>query len=273
MGGAEAVAKPQGLQLRIVTGLVLVAAALTAVWLGGMAFLALVALATLLMWAEWAAMMGLGLGVRRAGLVLLAGVMALLAIVSVGEALVALAGGAALLGLFVRGLMGSKGSLAAAGVLYCGLPAIALLWVRGLSEGLAATILLLVVVWTTDIAAFFTGRAIGGRKLAPAISPNKTWAGAVGGVVAAMLVVAVLASLYLPSGLGKWTLTMASVGGGLAVLSVLGDLLESWLKRRAGVKDSGTILPGHGGVMDRLDGLVPVAVAGAGLLAMTGWAG
>lgn len=271
MAGAEAVTK--SLQLRIVTGVLLVIAALTAVWLGGLAFLALVAAATLLMWAEWSSMMGLGLSVRRAGLVLLAGVMALLAIVSVGEAVMALAGGAALLGLFAGRMMKGKGMLTLAGLLYCGLPAVALLWVRGLSEGLAATIFLLVMVWTTDIAAFFGGRAIGGRKLAPRISPNKTWAGAVTGVVAAMLVAATLASLYLPSGIGRWTLTMASFGGVLAALSVLGDLLESGLKRRAGVKDSGTILPGHGGVMDRLDGLVPVAVAGAAALAMTGWAG
>lgn len=265
--------KSSGLQLRIVTGVVLVVAALSAVWFGGTAFLALVAAATLLMWAEWSAMMGLGLGLRRAGLVLLAGVMALLALASVGEVLLALGGGAAMMGLFARGLVPGKGSLTALGVLYCGLPAVSLLWVRSLSEGLAATVLLLVVVWTTDIAAFFTGRAVGGRKLAPAISPNKTWAGAVGGVVAAMLMAGALASFYLPSGLGRWTLTMASLGGGLAVLSVLGDLLESWLKRRAGVKDSGTILPGHGGVMDRLDGLVPVAVAGAAVFWMTGWAG
>jgi phosphatidate cytidylyltransferase len=261
------------LRLRIVTGLAMASVALGALWLGGLAFLGLVALATLLMWAEWAAMMRLGPGLRRAGLGLLAGVMALLAVISLGEVLLALAGGAALLGLFARGVQPGKGTLTAAGLLYCGLPALALLWTRGLSMGLAATLLLLVVVWTTDIAAFFAGRAIGGRKLAPRISPNKTWAGAVGGVVAAMFMAGLMASLYLPSGLGRWTLTMASFGGALAVLSVLGDLLESGLKRRAGVKDSGNILPGHGGVMDRLDGLVPVAVAGALVFWMTGWAG
>lgn len=271
MAGAEGVDRT--LQLRIVTGLVLVVAALAAVWLGGLPFLALVAAATLLMWAEWAAMMRLGLAVRRAGLVLLAGCMALLAVVSVGEVLMLLGAGAALLGLFVRGGGREKGFWTAAGVLYCGLPAVGLLWVRGLREGLAATVLLLVIVWTADIAAFFGGRAIGGPKLAPAISPNKTWAGAFSGVLGAMVVAAAMASAYLPSGIGRWTLNIATVGGGLAVLSVLGDLLESGLKRRAGVKDSGTLLPGHGGVMDRLDGLVPVAVAGAALFAVTGWAG
>ncbi len=261
------------LQLRIITGLVLVAVALVAVWFGEMPFLALVAAATLLMWAEWSSMMRLGLGIRRAGLLLLAAAMGLLAFVSVGEVLVMLAGGAGLLGLFARGIAKGRGVWTAAGVLYCGLPAISLLWVRSLREGLAATVLLLVIVWTADIAAYFGGRAIGGPKLAPSISPNKTWAGAFSGIIGAMIAAAVLASAYLPSGIGRWTLNIATVGGGLAVLSVLGDLLESSLKRLAGVKDSGAILPGHGGVMDRLDGLVPVAVAGAALFAITGWAG
>lgn len=264
----------RSLQLRIITGLVLLVLALAAVWWGGMPFLALVALATLIMWAEWAAMMQLGLGLRRVGLVLLATCMALLAVASAGEVLVALAGGAGLIGLFARGTVNRRAALwTTAGLLYCGLPAIGLLWVRALPEGLAATVLLMAIVWTADIAAFFGGKTIGGRKLAPSISPNKTWAGAICGVVGAMLVAGALATAYLPSGLGRWTLTMASVGGALAVLSVLGDLLESGLKRMARVKDSGTLLPGHGGVMDRLDGLVPVAVAGSALFALTGWAG
>lgn len=264
----------RALQLRILTGVALAGVALAAVWLGGQAFLALVAAATLIMWTEWAAMMRLGLGLRRAGLVLLALLLAVSAFLGGGEQLLALAGLAGLTGLFAAGLAGrSRGVWTAAGLLYCGGPALALLYVRGLREGLAATVLLLMVVWSADIAAYFAGRAIGGRKLAPSISPNKTWAGAIAGVVAAMLAAGVAASLYLPAGVSRWTLTMASIGGGLAVLAVLGDLLESGLKRRAGIKDSGSILPGHGGVMDRLDALVPVSVMGALLFAQTGWAG
>ena len=265
------------LLLRIVTGLVLVVVALAAVWYGGTFFTARVAAATLLMFAEWAVMHGLSRGVRLAGLALLAGVIVLLQLVTAGEALMTLGAGAALLGVFAARLAGtarnSMGRMSAAGILYCGLPAVALVWVRGLSLGLEATIFLLVCVWSADIIAFFVGRGVGGPKLAPAISPNKTWSGAIGGVVGAMLVAGGLAIAYLAHVQGHGAWKFIAVAGGLAGLSVLGDLFESHLKRRAGVKDSGTILPGHGGVMDRLDGLVPVAVAGAGVFAATGWAG
>jgi phosphatidate cytidylyltransferase len=272
---------------RLATGIVLIIVALGAVWLGGMAFTALVAAATLLMFAEWAVMHRLGRGVRLAGLVLLAGVITLMQLVTPGEAVMTLGAGAASFAIFVgvsaSGVAGAMpggprvstfnrhaAASAAGGVLYAGLPAVALIWVRGLPQGLEATVFLLVCVWATDIVAFFTGRAIGGPKLAPSISPNKTWAGAIGGVIGATVIAGGIAAAMLPDIAIALFLALAAV---LAALSVLGDLLESHLKRRAGVKDSGNILPGHGGVMDRLDGLVPVAVAGAGVFALTGWAG
>jgi phosphatidate cytidylyltransferase len=145
----------------------------------------------------------------------------------------------------------------AAGLLYAGLPVMGLLLLRGQKEGVIFTLWALALVWMCDIGAYFAGRAIGGPKLAPAISPNKTWAGLAGGVVAASLFGAAMHWQYgLP-----WRLTLATPA--LAVLAQGGDLFESWLKRRAGVKDSGNILPGHGGVLDRLDGLVPVAPVAA----------
>jgi phosphatidate cytidylyltransferase len=258
---------------RLITGLVLIAVALASMWLGGPIFAALIAGATLVMFAEWAVMHRLGRGVRLAGLALLAGVIILMQLVSAGQAVVALAGGAGLLGLFTRRLQKGAGFWTAAGILYCGVPAVALIWVRGLSLGFEATIFLLVCVWATDIVAFFTGRAIGGPKLAPSISPNKTWAGAVGGIVGAMVIGGGMAAAYLAQRNGIGAGYFFGLAGALAVLSVLGDLVESGLKRHAGVKDSGTLLPGHGGVMDRLDGLVPVAIAGACVFAATGWAG
>ena len=145
----------------------------------------------------------------------------------------------------------------AIGILYVGLPILALELFEHQKERVIWTLWALALVWATDIGAYFAGRTIGGPKLAPAISPGKTWAGLAGGVLLASLVAAAMhRGLGLPL-----RLTLATPV--LAVLAQAGDLYESWLKRRAGVKDSGHLLPGHGGVMDRLDGLVPVAPVAA----------
>jgi phosphatidate cytidylyltransferase len=147
---------------------------------------------------------------------------------------------------------------------YVGLPLIALLVMRDRADGFLLTLWTFIVVWATDIGAYFAGRAIGGPKLAPRISPAKTWAGLGGGVAAAWGAGALTASQgHLPTAL-------LYLGAPMAVLAQAGDLFESWLKRRAGVKDSGSILPGHGGALDRLDGLVPVAIV-VGALAAWGW--
>lgn len=152
-------------------------------------------------------------------------------------------------------------SWSVAGFVYALLPALSLLWIRDRSDnGLELLIWVFIVTWATDIGAFFAGRSIGGPKLAPAISPNKTIAGLVGGIVSAGLAgFAWVQAVKLP-GLLIW------IAPTLAVLSQAGDLFESWLKRRAGVKDSGHWLPGHGGLLDRLDGLVPVAIVTAALV-------
>jgi phosphatidate cytidylyltransferase len=123
--------------------------------------------------------------------------------------------------------------------------------------GLLAIGLLFSIVWTTDIVAYFVGRAVGGPKLCPAISPKKTWSGAVGGTLGAMAVaVAVTQYFGLANGIA-----IASVALVLSVLSQGGDLLESWVKRRFGAKDASQLIPGHGGVMDRLDGFWAAALA------------
>ena len=128
-----------------------------------------------------------------------------------------------------------------------------MLWLRGVPElGLALLVWLFVVVWTTDTAAYFAGRAIGGPRLAPAISPSKTWAGLCGGMLGAALTGALAAWLL---GSGR-LLQAAGLGALLAVVAQLGDLVESGSKRAAGVKDSGTLIPGHGGLLDRVDGLL-----------------
>ena len=156
------------------------------------------------------------------------------------------------------------------GFVYCLLPAVSLLWIReraefeGLGSGFDLLIWVFLVVWSTDIGAYFAGRTIGGPKLAPSISPNKTVAGLIGGVISATILAGTwVYAVKLPAAL-------LSLAVPLAVAAQLGDLFESGLKRRAGVKDSGTWLPGHGGLLDRLDGLVPVAVLTAALM-VAGW--
>jgi phosphatidate cytidylyltransferase len=163
---------------------------------------------------------------------------------------------AAIAGATVFTLIVTRNRWLAAGISYVALPIMALLWIRMQDNGLLLAFWALSLVWATDIGAFFAGRNFGGPKVAPAISPNKTWSGLIGGMIAALLLGWGLTSYYdLP-----FQLAMASPG--LALLAQVGDFFESWMKRRAGVKDSGTILPGHGGVLDRLDGVVtslPVA--------------
>lgn len=156
------------------------------------------------------------------------------------------------------------------GFFYCLLPALALLWVReraayeGIGRGADLLIWVFVVTWATDIGAYFAGRAIGGPKLAPTISPNKTIAGLVGGMASAAALGWAWADFTNMPELLHW------VGAPLAAAAQAGDLFESWMKRRAGVKDSGTLLPGHGGFLDRLDGLAPVAVLTAAAM-LAGW--
>lgn len=267
MAVADVAAGPGSLATRVVVGAGLVVVACAALWFGGIAFTALVAAASLLMFAEWSVMLKVGRGFRLAGLAVLAAVCGLVANGPVGQAVVVLAAAAGLLGLFARRFDRGRAFWLTAGVLYCGLPAVALLWLRGQADGVALTAWVLFVVWATDIAAFFAGRAIGGARLAPTISPNKTVAGLVGGVVAAAVVGGAAAGL-LDVRFSPYPLTLTVTAAVLALLAQGGDLFESWLKRRARVKDSGTLLPGHGGVLDRLDGLVPVAVAAALLVAV-----
>jgi phosphatidate cytidylyltransferase len=160
-----------------------------------------------------------------------------------------------------------------AGFVYALIPALALLWIRertppGLpsdERGLSLLIWAFIVTWSTDIGAYFAGRSFGRRKLAPSISPNKTVEGLYGGMAAATLCAGAWA---IATHLGMVLLALAPI---LAVAAQAGDLFESGMKRRAGVKDSGAWLPGHGGVLDLLDGLAPVAVltAAAQLIGMT----
>jgi phosphatidate cytidylyltransferase len=146
----------------------------------------------------------------------------------------------------------------AAGAVYIGLPVFAILWLR--SQDRETALWLMAAVWATDSAAYGAGRIIGGWKLLPSVSPNKTWAGLVGGAAGAAIVGAAMAAGF---GLGVAPWLLASMSALLALVAQGGDLFESAIKRRFGVKDAGRLIPGHGGLLDRIDGLLAAAPAAA----------
>ena len=262
MAGSEPAVKPGSrygdLLPRILVGIALIALALGAVWLGGVAFALLVAVVVLLIYGEWCAMHRVGRTVRLAGMFALAGAVLFTHLGYLAYALLLVGVTAASLFFLAR--------IAAWGVLYAAFPGIALVWLRAEPLGAQLVIWTLAIVWATDIAAYFSGRTIGGPKIAPRISPSKTWAGLGGGMVAAALTAWLLSRQF---GLALEPLFAAALGAVLAVAAQVGDFFESHLKRRAGVKDSGSILPGHGGMMDRLDGVVPVSVLVALAIGLT----
>lgn len=247
--------------LRVISAAVLAPVAIGLAYLGGWLFLALwlfAALAVLWEWDNLVADDGAPI-LMAAGGAALAIAAALTGFGRPGLGLVAVLGGMMLIGLMAqadrRGWQLAGLPYAAAAVL----PAVVLR--ADATVGFAAILLLFAVVWTTDIAAYFAGRLIGGPKLWARVSPKKTWSGALGGAAGAIAVGTAVAWGF---GLGNLA-AIAILCLVLSVLSQAGDLFESALKRRFGAKDSGHLLPGHGGLMDRLDGFV-VAAAAAALL-------
>lgn len=247
------------LQLRIVSAVVLAAAVLAATWHGGVASRILWALMAGAIFYEWttiAAKTG-RLGPRiLAAVFLAASMLAMVAGFSAETVFLVLAVGTAL--VFAFGVANGGGRETALGLAYAGASGAALSFLRGADDnGLVAILFLFAVVWATDILAYFVGRALGGPKLAPRISPGKTWSGAIGGALGGVVGGVLLA---LAAGSGH-LLLLACVALFLSAVSQVGDLFESAVKRRHGAKDSGGLIPGHGGVMDRVDGLVAAGVA------------
>jgi len=187
------------------------------------------------------------------GAVGVAGVLAAVGFVGLG--LLALPIGAILATLLS---LGRNSLFSALGVFYAGLPAVALIWLRSdATLGLLAVIFIIIVVIASDTAGFLSGRLLGGPKLWPRVSPNKTWAGFIGALVTSSIVGA-LFWLAVP---GASVVRLAAAGAMLSLVAQAGDFAESAIKRRFGAKDSSTLIPGHGGVMDRVDGLVAAATA------------
>jgi phosphatidate cytidylyltransferase len=160
------------------------------------------------------------------------------------------------------------------GIVYLGLAAAMLMFLRDGEDGLSSVLAVLLMVIATDVGAYFAGRTLGGPKIAPKISPSKTWSGLCGGMVASGLAIALLIFALSPDGLEPKTLLAYGLGGAaLAVVAQAADFFESWMKRRAGVKDSSQLIPGHGGLFDRVDGLLGVSFV-LGILFFVGrWAG
>lgn len=247
--------KNADLPTRAAVGIALIVVAAAALWFGGLAFWLLVTVAGLIMVHEWAGLHGATASQKRLTQYALMVPLAIMAPAPIAAGASFLALGLIIGAAFFLAIVTRNGMLGV-GAAYVGLPVLALLLLREQADGRLLAFWAMALVWACDIGAYFAGRTFGGPKLMPAVSPNKTWAGLVGGVLGAGLFALTLTQWGLP-----WPL--AFVTPVLAVLAQAGDLYESWLKRRAGVKDSGTILPGHGGVLDRLDGLVPVAPVAA----------
>jgi phosphatidate cytidylyltransferase len=242
---------------RLLSGLAMGAVAAVFTFSGAMAFAVLVVVAALVVSWEW----GRLVHGREADLVIvvhivtagIAGVLAALGYAGLG--LLALPIGAILATLLS---LGRNSAYSALGVFYAGLPAVALIWLRSDDTlGLVAVIFLIVIVVTADTAAFVAGRLVGGPRLWPAVSPNKTWAGLFGALIASAIVGG-LFWLAVPDGS---PVRLAVAGALLALAAQAGDLAESALKRRFGAKDTSSLIPGHGGAMDRLDGIIAAASA------------
>lgn len=250
--------KPNELALRIASGLIMAPLAVAIAYVGGWPFAVFWCLAAVGVVWEWSRLVA-----GAASLPAFAGGVAALVFalpfVTLGQpyaALALIAIGAAAAAAVVPVRRGWN----AAGVLYAGIVLFAPVLLRGDRElGFVAIVFLFAVVWLTDIVAYAVGRKVGGPKLAPALSPNKTWSGALGGAAAAAAGGIATAAAF---GLGRlWAVGLVAFG--LSVVSQAGDLFESTVKRRFGAKDAGNLIPGHGGLMDRLDGFLAAALAAA----------
>lgn len=260
MAQPPAKSSPSSLTLRVISAAVMLPVALAAIWLGGWVFAALVAAAAGLMFWEWQGLCG-EKG-DKAKVFALACAFGPLGLLAAGPN-AALAGWAAL--TLAVGLVNRRHRLfLAGGFAYIFIACLALTWLRGFDRLGMTVIWLVAVVVMTDTCAYFTGRTLGGPKLAPKISPKKTWSGLIGGIVGAAAAGAAIAAY-----LGGSILAVALVSGAFAVVAQIGDLAISKAKRAFGVKDSSNIIPGHGGVLDRFDGILS-ASAVMGLLALLG---
>lgn len=240
---------PSNLVMRVLAALVLAPLTIAIAYAGGWLWALLVTLVSIGLFAEWLMVVGAGsAALTGAGTVVIAMMGASAAFGALKTSIVTGLIGGAVMTLIARG----KFVWAATGFAYASAALLASILVRkDLVNGFSALMFVLLVVWATDIGGYFAGRSIGGPKLWPRVSPKKTWSGALGGFAASLAVAAGFAAC----GFGKMT-PLLVVSAILSIVSALGDLFESAVKRRFGVKDSSHLIPGHGGLLDRLDGFV-----------------
>ncbi|MGB6400877.1 MAG: phosphatidate cytidylyltransferase [Bradyrhizobium sp.] len=252
-----AVQNSRNLLARVAAAVVLAPLAIAIAYAGGWLWTALVTLAAIGLYLEWLTIVGVA-GETRA---VAAGVLALvaaglfLAAARIEAAFIVLSIGL----VAVAAISQQRRGWITGGFLYSAAAQAASVLTRlDSTSGFAALVFILLIVWVTDIGGYFAGRGIGGPKLWPRVSPKKTWAGATGGFVASIFVAAGFVALHF--GTAGALLTLGAI---LSIVSQLGDLFESAVKRRFGVKDSSHIIPGHGGLLDRLDGFVAAIVLAA----------
>ena len=261
MAQPEANLISSSLRTRVLAALVLLPVVLGLLYVGGLGFALLLALVAVLMAGEWDRLTeGAISGPKHFGnfgTLGLTSALVLLAALTLGYygeagwALLLLLPGALLVAILSR-FNGRAAIWPVLGLFWLGLPCLALLWLRMGDDGMLAVSWLFVAVWCCDTGAYFAGRRIGGPKLAPRISPKKTWSGLLGGMA-----LAALASVLLALAMGlKDVAVLAFLGALLALISQGGDLAESAVKRHFKVKDSGALIPGHGGILDRVDGVL-----------------
>jgi phosphatidate cytidylyltransferase len=257
------------LALRVCSALVLAPLALGIAYLGGWTYVVFWLVAAMLVLWEWTSLVA---GRDQHSILIAGGASVLLAIALAGSAGNAAEGIhtvrlLAAVTVLVMGMLGvaalaprAQRTWVAGGIPYAGAVGIGAIVLRSdVTLGFLAIVLLFAIVWATDIFAYFIGRALGGPKLAPQFSPKKTWSGAIGGVVAAVIVAVLIARVAGLNGL----LPIAAIAVLLSIAAQAGDLFESLLKRRFGAKDTSQLIPGHGGLMDRLDGFVAAAMLAA----------
>ena len=253
----------RNLKLRIFSGAVLAAVAFLLAYAGPLPFAVLILVCALVISWEWGrlvrgATFDLGFFVHAIA------VTAAIVLAGAGYAALAIAALVIAAITLIPLYVGRGARLSALGVFYVGLPAVALLWLRSDEPfGFTAVLFIFAVVWSSDTAAYAAGRSIGGPKLWPRVSPNKTWAGLVGALFAGAAAAAVFTLLEPEAG----PVRLILIGVGLALVAQAGDLAESALKRLFNLKDASDLIPGHGGFMDRMDSIVAAAVAAA-LLAL-----